>query len=478
MGGCSTLLHNPHSQVSLSKLTSFSLHAIHWNAGGQQGQHVDTLFEQEPGIVAITETWDFNEGHWKFDKRDNYHVFTSCRSAPAQSKVGRQHGGIALYLHDSLCLSNPRIKHFHAEMGILSVIIPHLKLAVMVCYFSPNNSQGYRIGYIAGDPFVHLASAISDLQNDGMSILILGDMNARVGTLTDYPLIAHDDVLPISAPSDPLYSFVPRSRQSFDGIVNAFGKSLMDTLRSSSLVLLNGRAPGDEMGKLTCKSNRLCDGPDAGSVVDVACVSVELYAHISSFTVCEDSPDGSSHHPLSFILDVPVHKSNPAKLPLHKKVKVLRPTGNIAAFYAASMQARYDDFDNISKQLMHHDISTSQAITQISSIITECMTSASIHQHNAKAQTSWSAPWWCEELTVARDDERRLRRLSRKSMADHQAWLDAKKSYRRLIKHHKMLFRQEHQMELIQSYFSESQGNFWKAINPPHAPCLLSDNDA
>ena len=129
---------------------------------------------------------------------------------------------------------------------------------------------------------MHLASAISDLQNDGMSILLLGDMNARVGTLTDYPLIAHDDVLSISAPNDPLYSFVPCSRQSFDGTVNAFGRSLIDTLRSSSLVLLNGRAPGDEMGKLTCKSNRLCDGPDAGSVVDVAWVSVELYAHISS----------------------------------------------------------------------------------------------------------------------------------------------------------------------------------------------------
>jgi len=51
----------------------------------------------------------------------------------------------------------------------------------------------------------------------------------------------------------------------------------------------------------------------------------------------------------------------------------------------------------------------------------------------------------------------------------------AKKSYKGLIRHHKKLFKQKHQMELINSYFSESQSNFWKAISPPPAPCLLSD---
>ena len=257
--------------------------------------------------------------------------------------------------------------------------------------------------------------------------------------------------------------------------MNAFGRSLIETLRSSSMVLLNGRAPGDEMGKLTCKSTRKCDDSDAGSVVDVACVSVGLYANVTSFNIYDDFLDGSSHRPFSIYIDLPVSCRN--NCTSSKKVKVLRPSGRIAQHYAAYMQARVVEFEMISDQLHHNTISSAQAITSITHIISECMMSASVDGHTSKTHKSYSAPWWCDELTTARDNERRLRRLSQKSMADQQAWVDAKKLYRRLMKHYKMLFQQQHQMELIQSYFSESQGNFWKAISPPHAPCILSDVD-
>ena len=153
------------------------MRAVHWNVGGQDGDHVTSLFQQQFEILAFTETWDLAEGHRKFGKVNKYKLFTCCRSVSKHTTAGRPHGGIALYLHDNICQSDPYIKHCLPEKGILSIIIPHINTAVVVSYFSPSSAYGYRKGYLVGDPMLNLASAICDLQNEGLSIILLGDLN-------------------------------------------------------------------------------------------------------------------------------------------------------------------------------------------------------------------------------------------------------------------------------------------------------------
>lgn len=122
----------PHCQAAMNMA---SLKVAHWNAGGQV-QDTDELFSMNHNILAFTETWDFKEGDRKFCGREGYHLFTSCRSIPPTQKSGRPHGGIALYIHKSICGdSYPVIHHHQADKGILSVASHYSILLLLSAIF-------------------------------------------------------------------------------------------------------------------------------------------------------------------------------------------------------------------------------------------------------------------------------------------------------------------------------------------------------
>ena len=153
-----------------------------------------------------------------------------------------------------------------------------------------------------------------------------------------FPLLTTMTIYSVSAASDPWYSRVPHSRKSCDTTVNAFGKAFINVLRSSSMVLLNGRATGDETGVITCRSTKYCDAPNAGSVVDIASVSFELYSCVSSFHVCHDVHSGC-HFPCCLSIAFPIKNEHDRSGP--KKVKVLRPSGFIAQHYQIYLASRH-----------------------------------------------------------------------------------------------------------------------------------------
>jgi hypothetical protein len=136
-----------------------------------------------------------------------------------------------------------------------------------------------------------------------------------------------------------------------------------------------------------------------------------------------------------------------------KKIRVLRPLGEVAHHYASSMAARTLDLQGISAKLADKTLSASAGISSIIAIITECMTSAYVGHHKKKAHEPYTAPWWSPELTVARDKFRELRDFHKKGKSDGDAWSLARKSYNGLFKNHNRLFQQKSQMELINSYF-------------------------
>jgi len=54
--------------------------------------------------------------------------------------------------------------------------------------------------------------------------MLLGDMNARVGTLTDCPIDLETQTLNEPAPPAEWLNYVPHERKSRDLIINSFGK--------------------------------------------------------------------------------------------------------------------------------------------------------------------------------------------------------------------------------------------------------------
>lgn len=434
-------------------------------------QHIAELFQQGAQILAFTETWDFKEGYRKFDAQNGYNLFTCCRSASASPSRGRQHGGIALYIQKSICGSTqPIIKQSHADKGILCVIIQSLKLAIIVCYFSPEGANGYEAGYLAGDPFLHVASTIANMQQQGFSIMLLGDMNARVGTLTDCPIDLETQSLNEPAPPAEWLNYVPHERKSRDLIVNSFGKALIEVLRSSSIVLLNGRAPGDEDGQITCFSTRGITR--SGSVVDLACLSAHLYPHVSSLHIF-DSFQGE-HMPLVLELTIPSMSSS---LSQRNKVHLYRPTGDIADTYSKRINEHSAQLATLSESLLDGTITAESAVNEIVHIITTCMRLARSDTSTPHVPASKEAPWWCDELHTAREDERFLRKAYNMGRTEHHVWHDAKVHYRRLKKHHKRMFHQRREMDLISTYYSFAQRIFWQAIRPAHAPSDITNID-
>ena len=96
-------------------------------------------------------------------------------------------------------------------------------------------------------------------QGMGHRCIVVGDMNIRVGNLCcDVPdqfAVAPEGVHPalgVIAVDPVVYAGVPHQRRSSDQLVTSGqGQHLMHCLQAACLVVLNGRAPGDEQGAAT-----------------------------------------------------------------------------------------------------------------------------------------------------------------------------------------------------------------------------------
>ena len=75
------------------------------------------------------------------------------------------------------------------------------------------------------------------------------------------------------------------TRRSRDKVLHPnWGNLLVLSLRGSGIVLLNGRAPGDNDGDFTYhQPYGRGQGQVGASVIDIACISAELYPHVQSF---------------------------------------------------------------------------------------------------------------------------------------------------------------------------------------------------
>jgi len=243
-----------------------------WNVNGlknivnEQG-FLNTVKKYD--IIGLCETWTTNTSEIDIKGYKKFHV-------PSISKKrGRKSGGIVVYVNNNLCKGITCTKKDNnlIWMKLHSSYFgwrDDIHLAVVYCppKGSPHND----------DQLENLQHNITELSKNS-KILIMGDLNARVGEMSDY--ITNDEIDNHVSIYTEQYSIdeIPRKRQTCDLTINEFGKQLIDINICNQLRILNGRFLGDSMGRYTFYSH------NGASTIDYGICHNSIIQDINYFSV-------------------------------------------------------------------------------------------------------------------------------------------------------------------------------------------------
>ena len=223
----------------------------------------------------------------------NYKCFQTCRK---KKNFGRKHGGIAVYIHNTILGGVSKVPTQGSENIILKLKKDFFKLdkdtILTFSYCVPSNSSyAQRTQF---DAFADLEQKLGGFIGDH-HLICLGDFNARTGTKLDY--ITNEDnsnlTLPSTYETDRVATY---PRGNMDRTTNVYGDKLISLCKSVPLRVCNGRKLGDILGSYTCHKW------NGQSTVDYCLASPGIYDKISVFKVNDFIPNLSDHCSISFKL--------------------------------------------------------------------------------------------------------------------------------------------------------------------------------
>ena len=216
-----------------------------------------------------------------------YKCFQSCRK---KLKFGRKHGGLAIYVHNSILPGVCKLPLAGSETIILKLKKDFFSFSndimLSFSYCAPAGSSF--LSRTQFDPFADLEIKLANAAQEG-DLVCFGDFNARTGTDLDY--LNNEDNTGIPVPEDTYVTDTVATypRGNLDVMTNQYGDQLISLCRSLPLRICNGRKLGDIMGDFTCyKWN-------GQSTVDYCLASPNIYSKIITFQVHNLIPHLSDH---------------------------------------------------------------------------------------------------------------------------------------------------------------------------------------
>ena len=212
---------------------------------------------------------------------------------------GRKSGGIHIFCKSHL---KPHIKikkssKYYSWLEIDKNLFHNLSKNILACaiYSQPSNSV-----YYSEDMWDELEHDILNLTTNDTPFLIIGDMNGRVGELSEFSQIDTIDI------NNHLTRSVSESyRNNCDNQTCKVGKKIVQMCKSYDMQIANGRMRGDFMGNFTHHNKNT-----GQSAVDLALISDTLYPSIEDFKVLPQ-PIFSDH--CKIVLTIKNMKPNVAK---------------------------------------------------------------------------------------------------------------------------------------------------------------------
>lgn len=117
---------------------------------------------------------------------------------------------------------------------------------IILCfiYLPPENSPFYRTTETSGIALLESQLLTSEIVNKEASLIILGDLNARVSDIDDF--INDNNIVPILEDYEDFLTDIVDKRSSCDKQVNNFGRALLNFCKTYSLLICNGRTGEDK----------------------------------------------------------------------------------------------------------------------------------------------------------------------------------------------------------------------------------------
>lgn len=383
---------------------------IMWNISGLDKGKETWSFIEKHDIIILLETWLEKTKEENRLKKLNKSFEWYTKPAYREKKKGRAKGGQLIGLRKG---NNVEFKTEEWEYGVK---ITYKKGEEEGLIISVYNNEGMT------KTSEKLQGIIEENITDGKPMMIIGDLNARIGTEPARTDMEGEEEW---------------ERNSEDPTTNNEGKKLLRLCQEYGLTAMNGRIQGDEDGKLTYIGAR------GNSVIDYLIIKEQEEIPITEMKVI--GREESDHFPL-----------------------ILKTVWNTKRHETQRMKDRWrwkeekkDEFQESIKEqwLGTQGLSAQETLTEMNKVIENAA-----EQTGMKRQGIWQGKDWfdaeCKEARrKVRTDLTRFRKS--KTGIDKEKYIKSRKALKKLVKKKKDKREEENWEEVARS---KDTREFWKAI--------------
>ena len=384
------------------------------------------LFVNKYDIVGLVET--------KFDDFDSVDIDGYSFFGFHRKKCKRKSGGVGLLVKNKLA-EYIKVLNVDNENCLWFTFNGNCWQNTIFCvvYIPPEGSVYSNI-----DIYSSIENDILNLNVNDSHICMIGDFNARCGTLSDF--IHVDENIAIDN-FDFETNFilnkqhlenlgVPIIRSSCDNSCNNYGYKLIDVCKSFDIHIANGRCGNDQhIGDFTTVQN---------SLVDYVIMSSELLSQVTNFDICDFDPLLSDiHKAISFSVRNPdasdfshrihrsyKHLSDSDQIDLHEKP--LWNNDGKDMFLRSIDNSKLDSIvDQLNGLSSNSDVDMSDSINKITSTVSEVLVDAARRADMIKT------------TKVSKINVTNIKRKQQKPWFDNEcrmkrsAYIEAKQNFRR-----------------------------------------------
>lgn len=440
----------------------------HWNLNGIMSKQLGYKLEQREvfNMVQNFDIFGVSETHLlpnNGKQLDTFTDFHSYRKPGKRQNYGS--GGISVYIKSNIVKGTSVIHGESPDFIWVCLKKSYFQLEddifIGFIYISPinsgvSNSQEYQ-------SFELLEKDICKFKSKG-KILIMGDLNSRVGSLPDFNVTDDDKYTPVPDIYKTDEDDSCCNRRNEDSFyTNEYGKRLTELCIAAELRILNGRTLGDLDGKLTCHKW------NGSSVVDYGIVQSDIFYTIDYFKVHDFLGHLSDHSFISLGLKCKFkNRTNECLKNTHTINSTFKWDSQSELVYRSTLSSN-SIREKINK-LCHTCSDTSMTVDDMTektnTILLTAANQVLVKRKCSRKHNQKKRKWFDKDCFYLRRDVIRLGRQLCRSRATHtqrMLFFQRKRELRQIIKRKKRMFRQNI-LDQLNDMSDNNPKQYWKLI--------------